>query len=283
MRERRVQRRVATDCFVDVERFATAFRIVSFDSKCTFALATTSLSSSTGRSKSRDTSVDASRTSASQIRSTSRASIASVRQARLSRAHRSVAVSRRTWKRLAVLHDRADSSTRRRAIAQAATGSSRAAPRRHSVANGTRRADVSRFPRSDTHAGSEAKQKKRVQMGIQIAHFPTVKTLEEFEFNSSGNVGAATRRDSAPLVPRSRARRPSAQATASLERGAVQVVSSATRARRKLVDENIAGIKPPGRIPATTFARHSPSSRAPELATKSFTHARAASSARGHF
>lgn len=29
---------------------------------------------------------------------------------------------------------------------------------------------------------TEAKQKKRVAMGIQIAHFPTVKTLEEFEF-----------------------------------------------------------------------------------------------------
>ncbi len=29
---------------------------------------------------------------------------------------------------------------------------------------------------------SEAKQKKRVAMGIQIAHFPTVKTLEEFDF-----------------------------------------------------------------------------------------------------
>lgn len=29
---------------------------------------------------------------------------------------------------------------------------------------------------------TDAKQKKRVQMGIQIAHFPAVKTLEEFEF-----------------------------------------------------------------------------------------------------
>jgi len=29
---------------------------------------------------------------------------------------------------------------------------------------------------------TEAKQKKRVAMGIQIAHFPSVKTLEEFEF-----------------------------------------------------------------------------------------------------
>ena len=28
----------------------------------------------------------------------------------------------------------------------------------------------------------EAKQRKRVAMGVQIAHFPTVKTLEEFEF-----------------------------------------------------------------------------------------------------
>ncbi len=29
---------------------------------------------------------------------------------------------------------------------------------------------------------TEAKQKKRVAMGIQIAHFPTVRTLEEFDF-----------------------------------------------------------------------------------------------------
>ncbi len=29
---------------------------------------------------------------------------------------------------------------------------------------------------------TDAKQKKRVAMGIQIAHFPAVKTLEEFEF-----------------------------------------------------------------------------------------------------
>jgi DNA replication protein DnaC len=29
---------------------------------------------------------------------------------------------------------------------------------------------------------TEAKQRKRVAMGIQIAHFPTVKTLDEFEF-----------------------------------------------------------------------------------------------------
>ena len=29
---------------------------------------------------------------------------------------------------------------------------------------------------------TEAKQRKRVAMGIQIAHFPTVKTLEEFDF-----------------------------------------------------------------------------------------------------
>ena len=28
----------------------------------------------------------------------------------------------------------------------------------------------------------EAKQRKRIAMGVQIAHFPTVKTLEEFEF-----------------------------------------------------------------------------------------------------
>ena len=28
----------------------------------------------------------------------------------------------------------------------------------------------------------EAKQRKRIAMGIQIAHFPTVKTLEDFDF-----------------------------------------------------------------------------------------------------
>jgi len=31
----------------------------------------------------------------------------------------------------------------------------------------------------------EAKQKRRVSMGIKIAHFPVVKTLEDFDFNSS--------------------------------------------------------------------------------------------------
>ena len=31
----------------------------------------------------------------------------------------------------------------------------------------------------------KSKQKKRVQMGIQIAHFPSVKTLDDFDFNSS--------------------------------------------------------------------------------------------------
>jgi DNA replication protein DnaC len=35
---------------------------------------------------------------------------------------------------------------------------------------------------------TDAKQKKRVQMGIQIAHFPTVKTLEEFEFKFQPSV-----------------------------------------------------------------------------------------------
>ena len=29
---------------------------------------------------------------------------------------------------------------------------------------------------------TEAKQQKRVALGIQIAHFPTIKTLEEFDF-----------------------------------------------------------------------------------------------------
>ena len=36
----------------------------------------------------------------------------------------------------------------------------------------------------------EAKQKKRVAMGIQIAHFPVAKTLEDFDF--SAMVGEAT-------------------------------------------------------------------------------------------
>jgi DNA replication protein DnaC len=35
---------------------------------------------------------------------------------------------------------------------------------------------------------TEAKQKKRVIMGIQIAHFPTVKTLDEFDFKSQPSV-----------------------------------------------------------------------------------------------
>lgn len=35
---------------------------------------------------------------------------------------------------------------------------------------------------------AEAKQKKRVAMGIQIAHFPAVKTLEEFEFKFQPSV-----------------------------------------------------------------------------------------------
>jgi DNA replication protein DnaC len=37
---------------------------------------------------------------------------------------------------------------------------------------------------------TEAKQKKRVAMGIQIAHFPTVKTLEEFDFKFQPSVDA---------------------------------------------------------------------------------------------
>src|ERR671928_1836445 len=35
---------------------------------------------------------------------------------------------------------------------------------------------------------TEAKQKKRVAMGIQIAHFPSVKTLEDFEFKFQPSV-----------------------------------------------------------------------------------------------
>ena len=37
---------------------------------------------------------------------------------------------------------------------------------------------------------TEAKQKKRVAMGIQIAHFPAVKTLEEFEFKFQPSIDA---------------------------------------------------------------------------------------------
>jgi DNA replication protein DnaC len=37
---------------------------------------------------------------------------------------------------------------------------------------------------------TDAKQKKRVAMGIQIAHFPAVKTLEEFEFKFQPSIDA---------------------------------------------------------------------------------------------
>ena len=37
---------------------------------------------------------------------------------------------------------------------------------------------------------TDAKQKKRVAMGIQIAHFPTVKTLDEFEFKFQPSIDA---------------------------------------------------------------------------------------------
>ena len=37
---------------------------------------------------------------------------------------------------------------------------------------------------------TEAKQKKRVAMGIQIAHFPAVKTLDEFEFKFQPSIDA---------------------------------------------------------------------------------------------
>ncbi len=36
---------------------------------------------------------------------------------------------------------------------------------------------------------TDAKQKKRVAMGIQIAHFPTVKTIEEFDFKFQPSIG----------------------------------------------------------------------------------------------
>src|SRR6476661_7133013 len=35
---------------------------------------------------------------------------------------------------------------------------------------------------------TEAKQRKRVAMGIQIAHFPSVKTLEDFDFKFQPSV-----------------------------------------------------------------------------------------------
>ncbi len=37
---------------------------------------------------------------------------------------------------------------------------------------------------------TEAKQKKRVAMGIQIAHFPTVKTLDDFDFKFQPSIDA---------------------------------------------------------------------------------------------
>lgn len=37
---------------------------------------------------------------------------------------------------------------------------------------------------------TDAKQKKRVAMGIQIAHFPTLKTLDEFEFKFQPSIDA---------------------------------------------------------------------------------------------
>ena len=37
---------------------------------------------------------------------------------------------------------------------------------------------------------TDAKQRKRVAMGIQIAHFPTVKTLDEFEFKFQPSIDA---------------------------------------------------------------------------------------------
>ncbi len=37
---------------------------------------------------------------------------------------------------------------------------------------------------------TEAKQKKRVAMGIQIAHFPAIKTLEEFDFKFQPSIDA---------------------------------------------------------------------------------------------
>jgi DNA replication protein DnaC len=37
---------------------------------------------------------------------------------------------------------------------------------------------------------TDAKQKKRVAMGIQIAHFPTVKTLDDFDFKFQPSIDA---------------------------------------------------------------------------------------------
>ena len=45
----------------------------------------------------------------------------------------------------------------------------------------------------------DSKQRKRTAMGLSIAHFPSVKTLDEFEFSPASPV-AATPVSTAPLL-----------------------------------------------------------------------------------
>ena len=67
-------------------------------------------------------------------------------------------------------------------------GSVASQARRDPVAGGSQGADLSRFPRRLLGDELDAKQKKRVAMGIQIAHFPTVKMLEDFDFKFQPSV-----------------------------------------------------------------------------------------------
>src|SRR5437899_2388935 len=43
-----------------------------------------------------------------------------------------------------------------------------------------------------------AKQRRRIEMGIQIAHFPSVKTLEDFDFKFQPSLDAKLVREPAP-------------------------------------------------------------------------------------
>ena len=58
-------------------------------------------------------------------------------------------------------------------------------------AGGSRGADLSRLPRPVLAEEPDAKQKKRVAMGIQIAHFPTVKTARRVRLQVPAVVPAA--------------------------------------------------------------------------------------------
>ncbi|MBK9071309.1 MAG: ATP-binding protein [Myxococcales bacterium] len=58
------------------------------------------------------------------------------------------------------------------------------------LAAAAQRADVSRVSRSAAHRRDRGQAKKRVTMGIQIAHFPTVKTLADFDFKFQPSVDA---------------------------------------------------------------------------------------------